>query len=64
MTDDEIKEWIKTEEGKRIRNELCFKEDGSNSFYVIDDRQCSIKDLKFRWRIYSINMVVVFVLIF
>lgn len=46
MTDDEIKEWIKTDEGKRVRNELCFKEDGSNSFYVIDDRQCSIKDLE------------------
>lgn len=45
-TEQEIMEWVETEEGQRIRHELCFKEDGSPRFYIIDERSGSIKDIE------------------
>ena len=46
MTDDELKEFITTDEGIALRNELCFKEDGTARFYLIDDRQGNIHGLE------------------
>lgn len=44
MTDVEIIEYLKSEEGQHLKEELCFKEDGSPRFYLIDDRTGDIKD--------------------
>ena len=44
MTDIEIIDYLKSEDGQRIKEELCFKEDGSPRFYLIDDRTGDIKD--------------------
>ena len=41
-----IIDFLKTEEGKRIKQELCTKEDGTPRFYLIDDRTGNIKDLE------------------
>lgn len=46
MTSDEIKAFLKTEEGQRIKQELCFKEDGQPRFFILDERAGSIKDLE------------------
>ncbi len=46
MGPDEIKEFLKTEEGQRIKQELCYKEDGQPRFFILDDRAGSIKDLE------------------
>ena len=42
----ELIEFLKTERGQQIKQELCFKEDGSPRFYLIDDRSGNIKDLE------------------
>ena len=44
MTDVEIIEYLKSDDGQRLKEELCFKEDGSPRFYLIDDRTGDIKD--------------------
>src|SRR5690606_1456768 len=46
MTDDEIIEFLKTDEGRRLKQELCFHEDGSSRFWLIDDRSGSIQHLE------------------
>ena len=46
MKDEELIKWLKSEEGQRIKNELCFKEDGTPRFYLIDNRDKSIKELE------------------
>lgn len=46
MTSQEIKDFIKTEEGQRIKHELCYKENGQPRFFILDDRAGSIKDLE------------------
>lgn len=45
-TEAEIVEWLKTDDGKRVRQELCFKEDGTPRFYIIDERHGSIKEIE------------------
>ena len=44
MTDAEIIEYLKSEEGRRLKEDLCFKDDGTPRFYLIDDRTGDIKD--------------------
>ena len=44
--DEELKDFIHSEEGKRLRHELSFREDGTPRFFLIDDRSGSIKDLE------------------
>lgn len=46
MTSEQIIEWLGTEEGQRVKNELCYREDGSPRFFIIDDRAGSIKDME------------------
>lgn len=46
MGELEIIDFLETEEGQRIKNHLCFKEDGSPRFYLIDTRKGTIKDLE------------------
>ena len=46
MTDDELKIFVNTEEGQRLKHELCFKEDGTPRFFLIDSREGSIKDIE------------------
>ena len=46
MKDDELIQWLKSEEGQKIKKELCFKEDGTPRFYLIDNRDKSIKELE------------------
>lgn len=45
-TEPEILEWLQTEEGQRVKQELCFKEDGSPRFYIIDERGGTIKHIE------------------
>lgn len=45
-TETEVIEWLETEEGQRVKHELCFKEDGSPRFYLIDERGGSIKEIE------------------
>lgn len=42
----EIIDWLQTEEGIRVKHELCYDENGEPRFYIIDDRGGSIKDLE------------------
>lgn len=44
MSDTELLDYLKSEDGQRLKNELCFKEDGTPRFYLIDDRTGDIKD--------------------
>lgn len=46
MKDEELIQWLKSEEGQKVKNELCFKEDGTPRFYLIDNRDKSIKELE------------------
>lgn len=46
MTDEEIINFLETEEGEKIYNHLCYQEDGSPRFYLIDTRTGTIKDLE------------------
>ena len=46
MSDNELVEFLKTEQGQKLRHELCFKPDGTPRFFLIDDRSGSIKDLE------------------
>jgi hypothetical protein len=45
-TEVEIQEWLETEEGQRVKQELCFKEDGSPRFFLIDERGGTIKHIE------------------
>ena len=46
MDDRELIHWIKSEQGQKIKQELCFKDDGTPRFYLIDNRDKSIKELE------------------
>lgn len=46
LSGEEIVEFLRTEEGIKARNELCFREDGSPRFYIIDERSGNIKNLE------------------
>lgn len=46
MSGQGILDFLKTEEGQRAQRELCYKEDGSPRFFIIDDRTGDIKDLE------------------
>ncbi len=46
MTDVELIEWLKTEEGQSLKQDLCFYPDGSPRFYLIDNRDKTIKELE------------------
>lgn len=46
MDDAELIEWLKTEQGQAVKQELCFYEDGTPRFYLIDNRDKSIKELE------------------
>lgn len=46
MTSEEIIEFLKTDEGKQICNELAYKPNGEPRFFIIDDRAGSIKDME------------------
>ncbi len=45
-TEDEILQWLETEHGQKVKHEICFKEDGSPRFYIIDERSGNIKDIE------------------
>jgi archaellum biogenesis ATPase FlaH len=45
-TELEILEWSKTEEGQRVKHELCYKDDGTPRFYIIDEREGDIKAIE------------------
>ena len=42
----ELIQFLGTEKGQQMKQELCFNEDGTPRFYLIDDRSGSIKDLE------------------
>lgn len=42
-TEAEVIAWLDTPEGQQCKHELCFREDGSPRFYIIDERGGSIK---------------------
>lgn len=46
MTGEEIIEFLETDEGRRLQQELCFKENGEPRFYLIDERSGDIKSLE------------------
>lgn len=46
MSPAQIIEFLGTEEGQRIKNELCFKENGEARFFIVDERAGSIKDME------------------
>lgn len=46
MTTEQLIEFLGTDEGKRVCNELAYKPDGQPRFFIIDDRAGSIKDME------------------
>lgn len=46
MKPEELIEFLETDEGKRVANELAYKENGEPRFFIIDDRAGSIKDME------------------
>ena len=46
MGPEQLIEFLDTEEGKRICNELAYKPNGEPRFFIIDDRAGSIKDME------------------
>lgn len=46
MTGEQIVDFLETEEGKKVVNELCYKENGEPRFYIIDERSGDIKSLE------------------
>jgi archaellum biogenesis ATPase FlaH len=46
MSDTQLQEFLKTEEGERLKQELCYKEDGTPRFFLIDSREGTIKDVE------------------
>jgi archaellum biogenesis ATPase FlaH len=46
MTDVELIAWLKTEHGQAVKQDLCFYPDGTPRFYLIDNRDKSIKELE------------------
>jgi len=46
MSPTQIIEFLSTEEGQRIKNELCYKENGEPRFFIVDERAGSIKDME------------------
>ena len=45
-TEAEILEWLETEEGQKVKYDLCFKEDGSPRFFLIDERGGDIAEIE------------------
>jgi archaellum biogenesis ATPase FlaH len=52
----EIIEWLETEEGQRVKHDLCYKEDGSPRFYLIDERSGSITDIEAQMEVMNKKM--------
>lgn len=46
MSKEEFETWLQTEECAEIKQKLCFREDGTSRFFILDDRSGSIKDLE------------------
>jgi hypothetical protein len=46
MTSEQIIDFLGTEEGQRVKNELAYKETGEPRFFIIDERAGSIKDME------------------
>lgn len=46
MSPEEIIDFLQTEEGQRIKNDLAYKDNGDPRFFIIDDRAGSIKDME------------------
>lgn len=46
MGTEQLIDFLETEEGKRICNELAYKPNGEPRFFIIDDRAGSIKDME------------------
>lgn len=63
---EEILNFLETDEGKKAKKDLCFKEDGTPRFYIIDDRSGDIKALEEQmellWRKYECKLFVIDVL--
>ena len=45
-SDDELSDLIQSDLGQKMKQELCFKEDGSPRFYLIDERGASPKEVE------------------
>lgn len=46
MSSDQIIDFLGTEEGQRVKNELAYKENGEPRFFIVDERAGSIKDME------------------
>lgn len=46
LSESEFIEFLKTEEADKLKYELCYREDGSPRFFILDDRSGNIKDLE------------------
>lgn len=46
MTSEQIIDFLGTEEGERVKNELAYKENGEPRFFIVDERAGSIKDME------------------
>lgn len=46
LSDSELIAWLKTPEGQAVKQDLCFYDDGTPRFYLIDNRDKSIKELE------------------
>ena len=46
MSPEQIIEFLQTDEGKRVQNELAYKDNGEPRFFIIDERAGSIKDME------------------
>ena len=46
LTEEQFVEFLKTEEADKLKYELCYREDGSPRFFILDDRAGNIKDLE------------------
>lgn len=55
-SEPEIIEWLQTEEGQKVKHDLCFKEDGTPRFYLIDERSGSIEDIEAQMEVMSKKM--------
>jgi archaellum biogenesis ATPase FlaH len=65
-TEDQILDWLETEDGQRVKNEVCYKEDGTPRFFIIDERGGSIshieEQMEMMYRMYDSRLFVIDVL--
>jgi archaellum biogenesis ATPase FlaH len=45
-SDEELSELIESDLGQKLKQELCYKEDGSPRFYLLDERGATIKEVE------------------